>query len=173
MGRGRSAEGEAGRVKPPTGDPLQDTPPKPKRGRKTVEAKKIEEKLAAEKAYADRELQSKELALLAVEAVSLPFSLLAKRRGAHWALTSTEEHDVSLAISRVVVKYLPALLLRYKEEAGLLLVGIAIMVPRLKRDSELAAAVKAAKAGSATVRDHGTSGIGEDNPSPELAATLA
>ena len=125
----------------PTPDPLPAGPPKPKKdkgGRPTKAsiAENEREELAA--ATRQREAESKELAPLLSEILTCPFDVVAARRGDHWKLTSKERDQFSLATSRLCVKYLPGFFLRFKEEAMFLLLGVAIIMPRIREDRELA-----------------------------------
>lgn len=160
MGEPVRADANGGKqVAPPTRDPLPDGPPSPKRktGRPSKIEKAAEEKAQLEAEVAQRETEATELAAIAGEALAIPFRLLAERRGEHWALSDTEKGQFSLAVSRIVVKYLPGFLLKYKEEAAFILISVAIFAPRLGKDKQLAAER------SGTVRGDGHPRLREDD----------
>jgi hypothetical protein len=92
----------------------------------------------------------------------IPFDMLADWRGEHWRLTPKQGGDLSLAVCRVVVKYLPGFLMKYKEEFALIFVSAAIIGPRIVKDRELAAE---RQAGIGTVRGDGDPGERENDVS--------
>lgn len=166
---GREAEG--GRLIPPTPDPLPAGPPRKKGGRPSKVEKAAEEKAALEAAAAQRETEAQELSVIAGEALAIPFSIVAERRGAHWALSVAEKEQFSLAVSRIVVKYLPGLLLKYKEEAALLLISVAVIVPRFRQDKEIKAERERERERSGALRGDGHPGLRENDASEEPRRT--
>jgi hypothetical protein len=160
VGESVRAGTERGGVTPPTPDPLPDGPPVEKRkaGRPSKLDKAAEEKATLVAESAQRETEAVELATIATEALAIPFALVAERRGEHWALSDKEKDQFSLAVSRVVVKYLPGMLLKYKEETALVLIAASIFIPRLREDKSLAAAER-----GRVIRRDGDSGMRQDD----------
>ncbi len=101
--------------------------------------------------------------------LALPFTIVAGRRGAHWELSDVERGQFSLAVSRVIVKYLPGILAKYKAEALLVLVSATIVVPRIRKDMEL----KAERERSAKLRGDGDTRLREDHARPVASGTAA
>jgi hypothetical protein len=126
-------------------------------GRPTKLDKAAVEKATLETESAQRETEAAELATIATEALAIPFALVAERRGEHWALSTKEKDQFSLAVSRVVVKYLPGLLLKYKEETALVLIAASIFIPRIREDKRRAAER------SGAIRRDGDSGVREND----------
>lgn len=141
--RGEERRGRRGLVEsPPTADPLlAGGPPAPKKktGRPTRE-------IAAEKAVADKIAAKQSLYAKADEwsgnieqFVVWGFDFLAERRGDFWKLSPKESSNLSVAIARVAVKYIPEDYMdRYGEEAGLAICAGFIFWPRIQEERRLA-----------------------------------
>lgn len=136
------------------------------------EAAKEAETLAEVEASALKlEADAVELSVVATEMLRAPFSILATRRGEHWALTDEEAADFSLATSRVIVKYLPTIIAQYKVEAFFLLALVGIVGPRVRKDMDLTAERK--RAGSTKLRGDRPAGVGEVDASPDARGAAA
>lgn len=172
------AAGGTGSLSPPTRDPMPDGAPKSKRtgrpkGTKAEkEAAKEAETLAEVEANAlQLEADAVELSVVAGEMLRLPFSYVATRRGEHWRLSGEESSEFSIAVCRVIVKYLPDIVAKYKVEAFLVLTTASIVGPRIRKDIDLAAERK--RAGSPKLRGDRPTGLGEVDPSSDARGTAA
>lgn len=83
---------------------------------------------------------------------SIGFSLVASRRGQHWALNETEAQETGQAVGAVLDKYFPDMANHGPELTALLTVG-AVITPRLMIDQQEQAAQEKQHAQQATRTD--------------------
>ncbi len=170
-------------VGPPTPDPLPEGPPpslkrRSKGGRPSNEQRAADEKAQLATDSAEREREAQEISILASAALSLPFDFVAARRGDHWKLSDTERDQFGLAVSRVLVKWLPGLLLRFKDEAALVIVTAMIFVKRVREDQRLASErerepERKPETGSGALRGDGLPGERKNDLSEALGGRTA
>ena len=65
----------------------------------------------------------------------LIFSILANRKGKHWALSKEEADDLGPAIAAVLDKYMPGM--KGGPEATLIIAVMLIVMPRVQADAEI------------------------------------
>lgn len=71
--------------------------------------------------------------------IKLPFGIIAKRRGAHWALDDREASEIANVLARVLDRWAPAVMAKYQDEVVLVgLLGMAI-ASRAAMDEDAAA----------------------------------
>lgn len=71
------------------------------------------------------------------EAVAIPFRVIARKRGPHWALDEAEKMDLGAAVTEVMIAYLPPDLAKHFPLVWLGASLSAIVAKRLERDTEI------------------------------------
>lgn len=91
-----------------------------------------ESALEGEHQHAEPEISTGELC---TALLSIGFSVVASRRGSHWALNETEAKETGQAVGAVLDKYFPDMANHGPELTALMTVG-AVLTPRLMIDKQ-------------------------------------
>lgn len=91
---------------------------------------------ALEGEYQTEEPEGLSTGELCTALLSMGFSLVASRRGSHWALSQAEATETGKAVGDVMDKYFPDMSTHGPELSALLVVGM-VLAPRMMHDSAL------------------------------------
>ena len=167
---GRSAVKET----PPTPDPLSDTPPSGKKrtGRKSNAQKAVEEAALRKRERAQLEEGAKILAPYIEGVLPIPFDIIAKKRGEHWKLKSSETEKVSFALAIIIEKHMPDFMFAWQDEIMLAVLLGGVVAGRLSIDAKAKEERKAKKVETTDVSpsNHGDETHGQDNIDVALAS---
>ena len=163
--------------KPPVADPLVDLPPTPKKrtGRKSNAQKAIEDIDAQRLKRQQWEAAADNLSPMLQPVFGTVFDIIARRRGAHWALKSEEVKQLSRAAAIVLEKRLPSFWIEWQEEIILALLLGGCIGGRIGLDAKVAKERKAKKVQVDEQRpsDNGHSQERQDDIATALAPATA